>query len=40
VRHFDGSDYRPANRDSGLLAAENAEIWQTVRDTLLPSFRR
>jgi fructose-1,6-bisphosphatase/inositol monophosphatase family enzyme len=39
VRHFDGSEYRPANLDSGLLAAENEEIWQSVRDTLLPSFR-
>jgi fructose-1,6-bisphosphatase/inositol monophosphatase family enzyme len=39
VRHFDGSEYQPANRDSGLLAAENEEIWHSVRDTLLPSFR-
>lgn len=38
VRHFDGSEYHPASRESGLLAAENDEIWQTVRDTLLPSF--
>jgi fructose-1,6-bisphosphatase/inositol monophosphatase family enzyme len=40
VRHFDGSPYRPADRESGLLAAENEEIWQSVRDTVLPSFRR
>jgi fructose-1,6-bisphosphatase/inositol monophosphatase family enzyme len=40
VRHFDGSEYQPASRDSGLLAAENDEIWQSVRDALLPSFRR
>jgi fructose-1,6-bisphosphatase/inositol monophosphatase family enzyme len=38
VRHFDGSEYQPANRESGLLAAENPEIWQSVRDTLFPSF--
>jgi fructose-1,6-bisphosphatase/inositol monophosphatase family enzyme len=39
VRHFDGSEYQPVNRESGLLAAENDDIWRTVRDTLLPSFR-
>jgi fructose-1,6-bisphosphatase/inositol monophosphatase family enzyme len=39
VRHLDGSPYRPADLASGLLAAPNEEIWQEVRDTLLPSFR-
>jgi fructose-1,6-bisphosphatase/inositol monophosphatase family enzyme len=40
VRHFDGTPYRPIDREPGLLAAENDEIWQSVRDTVLPSFRR
>ena len=39
VRHFDGAEYRPTGSEPGLLAAENEEIWQSVRDTLLPSFR-
>jgi fructose-1,6-bisphosphatase/inositol monophosphatase family enzyme len=39
VRHFDGTEYRPTGSEQGLLAAENDEIWQSVRDTLLPSFR-
>jgi fructose-1,6-bisphosphatase/inositol monophosphatase family enzyme len=39
VRHFDGTEYRPTGSEPGLLAAENDEIWQSVRDAVLPSFR-
>jgi fructose-1,6-bisphosphatase/inositol monophosphatase family enzyme len=39
VRHLDGSPYRPVDREPGLLAAENDEIWQSVRDALFPSLR-
>jgi fructose-1,6-bisphosphatase/inositol monophosphatase family enzyme len=39
VRHFDGTPYLPADRGNGLLVAANEDIWQSVRDTVLPSFR-
>jgi fructose-1,6-bisphosphatase/inositol monophosphatase family enzyme len=39
VRHFDGTPYLPADRESGLLVAENEEIWHSVRDALFPSFQ-
>jgi len=36
--HLDGTAYRPADSELGLLVAPNDDIWHTVRDTLLPSF--
>ena len=36
VRHLDGSPYRPADSERGLLVAANADVWRTVRDTLFP----
>ena len=36
VLHLDGSDYRPADAERGLLVAANDDIWHTVRDTLFP----
>ena len=38
VRHLDGTPYRPTDSERGLLVAANGDIWQTVRDTLLPQF--
>ncbi|SDT71700.1 inositol monophosphatase family protein [Actinoplanes derwentensis] len=37
VRHLDGSEYRPAGHQRGLLAAANEDIWNTVHGTLFPS---
>ena len=34
VRHLDGSDYRPADSERGLLVAANPGIWATARSTL------
>lgn len=36
VRHLDGTPYRPANSEHGLLVAPNDDVWHTVRDTLFP----
>ncbi|HET9517334.1 MAG TPA: inositol monophosphatase family protein [Actinoplanes sp.] len=36
VQHLDGTPYRPATQRRGLLVAANADIWHTVRATLLP----
>jgi fructose-1,6-bisphosphatase/inositol monophosphatase family enzyme len=33
--HLDGSLYRPADSERGLIVAANDDIWQTVRGTLL-----
>ncbi len=34
VARLDGSAYHPADSRPGLLAAQNRDIWQTVKDTL------
>jgi fructose-1,6-bisphosphatase/inositol monophosphatase family enzyme len=34
--HLDGTPYRPADSERGLLVAANADVWRTVRDTLFP----
>jgi fructose-1,6-bisphosphatase/inositol monophosphatase family enzyme len=39
VLHLDGSAYRPADSERGLLVAPNDEIWRTVRNTLFPDYR-
>jgi fructose-1,6-bisphosphatase/inositol monophosphatase family enzyme len=39
VLHLDGSAYRPADSERGLLVAPNDEVWRTVRDTLFPDYR-
>ena len=36
VLHLDGSPYRPADNDRGLLIAPNDAVWHAVRDTLFP----
>ena len=33
--HFDGSPYRPVNRDGGLISAPDKDSWQAVRDAFL-----
>ncbi|HZH12345.1 MAG TPA: inositol monophosphatase family protein [Microvirga sp.] len=33
--HFDGSPYRPVNREGGLISAPDEESWQALRDALL-----
>jgi fructose-1,6-bisphosphatase/inositol monophosphatase family enzyme len=33
--HLDGTPYDPAAMAKGLLVAQNADVWQTVRSTLL-----
>jgi fructose-1,6-bisphosphatase/inositol monophosphatase family enzyme len=35
VGRLDGAPYRPADGRTGLLAAQNPDIWQAVRTTLL-----
>jgi fructose-1,6-bisphosphatase/inositol monophosphatase family enzyme len=35
VAHLDGSPYRPEAKASGLLVAENEDVWTMVRETLL-----
>ncbi|GAB1644880.1 inositol monophosphatase family protein [Krasilnikovia sp. MM14-A1259] len=35
VRHFDGSEYRPASGGPGLVVAGNADIWDLVHATLV-----
>lgn len=35
VARFDGSEYRPAESGSGLLVAENRDIWENIRSALL-----
>lgn len=35
VGRLDGAPYRPADGRTGLLAAQNPDIWHTVRSTLL-----
>jgi fructose-1,6-bisphosphatase/inositol monophosphatase family enzyme len=35
--HFDGSPYRPTNRNGGLISAPDKGSWQMVRDALLQS---
>jgi fructose-1,6-bisphosphatase/inositol monophosphatase family enzyme len=34
VLHLDGTPYRPADSERGLLVAANDDVWRTVRDTL------
>jgi fructose-1,6-bisphosphatase/inositol monophosphatase family enzyme len=36
--HLDGSAYRPADSERGLLVAPNDDVWRTVRDTLFPDY--
>ena len=36
VRHLDGVEYRPTNKQPGLLVAANEDIWQTVHGALFP----
>ena len=36
VLHLDGSAYRPADSERGLLVAPNDDVWHTVRETLFP----
>jgi fructose-1,6-bisphosphatase/inositol monophosphatase family enzyme len=33
--HLDGTPYEPTTARLGVLAAQNTEVWQTVRATLL-----
>jgi fructose-1,6-bisphosphatase/inositol monophosphatase family enzyme len=35
ARHVDGRPYRPAGGGEGVLTAQNPDVWQTVRSTLL-----
>lgn len=39
VARFDGSEYLATTNDSGLLCASNPDIWQAVKDCVLPSMR-
>ncbi|MEU4422749.1 inositol monophosphatase family protein [Actinoplanes sp. NPDC024001] len=36
VRHLDGAEYRPTNRQRGLLVAANEDIWRSAHGTLFP----
>ncbi|GLY00732.1 MULTISPECIES: inositol monophosphatase family protein [Actinoplanes] len=36
VRHLDGGVYHPTDHTRGLLVATNADIWDTVHETLFP----
>ncbi|MCA2213068.1 inositol monophosphatase family protein [Jidongwangia harbinensis] len=36
VLHLDGSEYRPTDRERGLLVASNPDVWHTVNETLFP----
>ena len=34
VRKWDGSEYRPADREGGLITAVNQAVWQSVRNSI------
>jgi fructose-1,6-bisphosphatase/inositol monophosphatase family enzyme len=38
VAHLDGTGYNPADQQPGLLVAQNRDVWETVRRTLLGSW--
>ena len=37
--HLDGTPYDPAGTGVGVLIAQNADIWQTVRSALLADVK-